>query len=345
MSTPLRTGILGCGGIANRHAQVLSGLPDIRLVAFCDQEASRAKEFALKYTGGHAACYNDYREMLDRSALDLLYICLPPFAHGDEVADAARRGIHVFIEKPIALESNHAWHMVAAAEAAGIKSQVGFMYRFGEAVCTLKQAITEGTAGPAALMVATYYCNALHAPWWREKSKSGGQTVEQIIHLFDLARYLLGEPRTVYARQANLFHRDVPGYTVEDVSCTTITFASGALASISATNNAIPGRWLARFDAVTRNLTAFFSDINRAVLVQTDKPGNPEVTIDSGRDVFREEALDLIRAIREDRPTRTPLREGALSLDLVLAAQHSALEQREVTLTGPVAPVSGVAAR
>ncbi len=345
MSTPLRTGMLGCGGIANRHAQVLSGLPDIRLVAFCDQEASRAREFAIKYAGGQAACYDDYRQMLDRSGLDLLYICLPPFAHGNEVADAAGRGIHVFIEKPIALESSHAWQMVAAAEAAGIKSQVGFMYRFGEAVDALKQAIAEGTAGPAALMVATYYCNALHAPWWREKSKSGGQIVEQIIHLFDLARYLLGEPRTVYARQDNLFHRDVPGYTVEDVSCTTITFASGALASISATNNAIPGRWLARFDVVTRNLTAFFSDINRAVFVHTDRPGNPEETIDSNRDVFREEALDLIRAILEDRPTRTPLREGALSLDLVLAAEHSAREGREIVLSGSAGPVRDVAAR
>lgn len=334
MSRPLRTGMLGCGGIASRHAQVLAGLPDIRLVAFCDQEPSRAQEFSRKYAGGQAACYDDYHQMLDSSGLDLLYICLPPFAHGNEVADAARRGIHVFIEKPIALESSHAWQMVAAAEAAGIKSQVGFMYRFGEAVEALKGAMTGGTAGPAALLVATYYCNALHAPWWREKSKSGGQVVEQIIHLFDLARYLLGEPRTVYARQDNLFHRDVPSYTVEDVSCTTITFASGALASISATNNAIPGRWLARFDVVTRNLTAFFSDINHAALVQTDRPENPEVTINSDRDVFREEALDLIRAIREDRPTRTPLREGALSLDLVLAAQHSAEEGREIVLSG-----------
>ncbi|MDI7277056.1 MAG: Gfo/Idh/MocA family oxidoreductase [Anaerolineae bacterium] len=332
MAAPLRAGILGCGGIANRHAQVLAGLPEVTLVAFCDQERTRAEDYSVKYAQGQAAAYQDYREMFDDAGLDLVYICLPPYAHAAEVAEAARRGVHVFIEKPIALDSQQAWRMVEAAESAGIRSQVGFMYRFGEAVERLKQAMEQGTAGPPALMVGTYYCNHLHAPWWRDGSKSGGQVVEQIIHLFDLARYLLGEPRTVYARLANLFHRDVPGYTAEDVSGTIISFDSGALATIAATNNAIPGQWLCRFDVVARHLTAFFSDVNRAVLVRTDQPGDPGETIASEKDVFLAESLDLIRAIRQGRPTRTPLREGALSLDLVLAAAYSAREGREVAL-------------
>jgi predicted dehydrogenase len=71
-----------------------------------------------------------------------------------------------------------------------------------------------------------------------------GQVVEQAIHTYDICRYLLGKPTSVYCRQANLFHRDVPGYTNEDVSSTVITFENGALASMVATNNAIPNKWL-----------------------------------------------------------------------------------------------------
>ena len=61
-------------------------------------------------------------------------ICLPPYGHSDEVEAAAARGVHLLMEKPIALTSEHAWRMVETSEKAGIKTQVGFMFRFGEAV-------------------------------------------------------------------------------------------------------------------------------------------------------------------------------------------------------------------
>src|ERR1043166_4439779 len=66
--------------------------------------------------------------------------------------------------------------------------------------------------GAPGLMLGKYFCNSLHSPWWRDKAKSGGQIVEQIIHTFDIIRYLLGEPESVFARTANLFHKEVPDY-------------------------------------------------------------------------------------------------------------------------------------
>lgn len=332
MAAPLRTGLLGCGGIAQRHAQILAGLEDINLAALCDEDRTRADGFNARFAAGRAHVYQDWHDMFDHEGLDLVYICLPPFAHTDEVMQAAQRGMHIFIEKPIALDSVQAWAMVQAVEAAGCKSQVGFMNRFGEATEYLKRAMATGQAGPASLMVGKYYCNHLHALWWRDRSKSGGQVVEQIIHIFDLARYMLGQPRAVYARMGNLFHQDVPGYTVEDVSATIISFENGALATIAATNTAIPGKWLSEFDIVTRNITASFTDANHATLVCTDRPGDTRLGISSEKDIYLAETLDLIGAIREGRPTRTPMREGALSLDLVLAAAHSAREGREVAL-------------
>jgi len=64
--------------------------------------------------------------------------------------------------------------MVGAAESAKIKTQVGFMFRFGAAVTELKSLIESGKAGEVGLMSARYFCNSLHANWWRMRDKSGG---------------------------------------------------------------------------------------------------------------------------------------------------------------------------
>jgi predicted dehydrogenase len=329
----LRTGILGCGTFAHRHAQNLVSLRDeIDLAAFCDRHEPKARDFSEQYSGGRAAVFTDQAELFERAALDLLVICLPPYGHGDEVEQAASRGIHVLMEKPIALTSEHAWRMVRTAEDAGIKTQVGFMFRFGEAVEYLKSALVSGEAGPAGLMTARYFCNSLHTAWWRKREMSGGQIVEQLIHLLDLQRYLLGTPVSVFSRQANLFHGDVADYTIEDVSATVVGFQSGALGVLSATNGAIPNRWVSDYRVVTQRLTAEFINANQATFHFTALPGTPSHVIAGERNIHLHELLDLLGAIRTGGQTRTPLREGALSLDLALAARRSAEEQREIRL-------------
>lgn len=328
----LRAAILGCGDFAHKHAQIAGRLPDdIELVAFSDRNLHKAESFAAQY-GREARAFSDHHQMMDSVDLDLLIVVLPPYGHTDEVAQAAERGIHLLIEKPIALTSQQAWEMVAVAEAAGIKSQVGFMYRFGAAVEALRARLDDGSAGPVGLISARYFCNSLHASWWRDRSRSGGQLLEQVIHLFDLLRVLGGEVESVYSRQDNLFHRDVPGYTVEDVSATVAGFASGALGVVYATNNAVPGRWINDYRIVTQRLTAEFGDANHAVFTLTGGETVETVTIASDRDIRQRQLEDLLQAIRDDGETRTPLREGAKSLELVLAATRAAEERCEVLL-------------
>jgi predicted dehydrogenase len=261
--------------------------------------------------------------MFQSQPLDLVVICLPPFAHSDEVDHAAQRGVHVLIEKPIALSSQLAWHMVDVSEKAGIQTQVGFMYRFGAAVESLKEMIATGEAGQVGLMSARYFCNALHAAWWREREKSGGQLVEQVIHMVDLMRYLMGNPQTVFSLQNNLFHREVSDYSVEDVSGTLVGFENGGIGVIYATNGAIPGKWINDYRLVARHLTAEFSDANHATFTFTSGSDLKMHTIASEQDYYRLELLDLYRAIESGGVTRTPMREGALSLDLALAATRS----------------------
>jgi len=330
---PLRTAILGCGGFANVHAKNLIALPDqIEFAAFCDHHEENAREFSATYNHGKGAIFTEFQEMFEKAELDLVVINLPPFAHTDEVELAARHGVHILMEKPIALSSEHAWRMVEAAEQAGIKTQVGFMFRFGEAIERLKELISSGEVGPVGLMSARYFCNSLHAPWWRDRSKSGGQLVEQVIHMVDLMRYLMGEAVSVYSRQENIFHRDVPDYTVEDVSATVFGFPGGAMGVIYATNGAIPGKWINDYRLVTQKLTAEFNNANNAVFHFTAESPVRTQTISSEKNVHLAELQDLLAAIRTDGETRTPLREGAKSLDIALAATRSAETHQEIAL-------------
>lgn len=329
---PLRVGILGCGDFANKHAQIILDLKDeAQLVAFCDRNDWKAQAFEQKYAPG-ASVFTDHHALLEQARLDMLIVALPPYGHTDEVQRAADAGVHILIEKPIALASEQAWQMVEAVEQAGIKSQVGFMFRFGEAVERFKAMQAAGQTGAIGLMTARYFCNALHAAWWRMRDKSGGQVVEQVIHMFDLLRYLVGDPVSVYSRQENLFHRDVPDYTIEDVSATVVGFDHGGLGVIYATNNAIPGKWINDYRVVAHHLVADFQNANNATFTRTNQPDNPVITVESAKDFRRSLTLDLINAIRGGGETRTPMREGAKSLDLVLAARRSAETRTEVAL-------------
>jgi predicted dehydrogenase len=334
MSQPLRTAILGCGGFAHRHAHTLQLLKDdFEMVAFCNRTIEKAETFSEKYTNGQAPVFADHHEMFDQVPLDLVVISLPPYAHSDQVEIAANKGIHVFIEKPIALTSEQGWRMVHAAEKAGIVTQVGFMFRFGEAIEHLKEMINSGEAGPVGLMSARYFCNSLHSPWWRKRELSGGQLVEQVIHMVDLMRFLMGDAVTAYSRQQNIFHQDIDDYTVEDVSATIFTFPNGGLGVIYATNGAIPNRWINDYRVVSRNLTVEFIDANHATFHHTAEPDREPEVIASDHDIYLLEMQDFLTAIRTGQKTRVPLREGAKSLDLALAATRSSQIGDEVLVS------------
>ena len=141
---PLRVGILGCGDFANRHAQIILDLKEeAQLVAFCDRNEWKARAFEQKYALG-AAVLTDHHKLFDRARLDMVIVALPPYGHSDEVQRAAECGVHILMEKPIALTSEAAWGMVEAVQKAGIKSQVGFMFRFGEAIERFKTMQSTG---------------------------------------------------------------------------------------------------------------------------------------------------------------------------------------------------------
>lgn len=329
--TALRTAILGCGRFARRHAACLASLSEVQLVGFCDTSLDQAEVFNQTYAGGQARVFVDYEQMFAGLGLDLVYICLPPYAHDREVELACRHGVHFLIEKPIALTLELADSMAAHVHASGVKSQVGFMYRHGAATLRLKERVAHSSQ--CGFMVGRYACNSLHRSWWRDRRKSGGQLTEQVIHMLDLARFFLGEPVHVFSAQDNLFHRGVEDYSSEDVSATIIRFEAGGLAVIAATNGAIPNRWDYDWRLMLPGLTADFADANHAVFHDTSQAEPTAETVAADRDLYLAETLDLLAAIRDDRPAAVPIDEGVLTLRLALAANEAAERNMPITLS------------
>jgi predicted dehydrogenase len=319
----LRVGILGCGGIAARHAAAVKAQPEtLTLAGWCGRDAARAAEFAAHHGGQGFATLD---AMID-VGIDILVVTIPPFARAGEAELAAFRGVHLLVEKPIALDLAQAETMAAAVEAAGVRAAIGFMYRFGDAVRAWKAAET----GAVALYAGEFHCNALHAAWWREEAKSGGQIVEQVLHQIDLIRHLMGGPDTVYARRANLFHPVTPGYDVEDVSAIVFGWDDGRIATLNASNIATPGLWAKRWSVYAERLTGRFTDWNVAEFASTE---TGETTTAAGTtDPFAAQLADLAAAIREGREPLVPLREGVGALRLALAARRSADQRRELEL-------------
>ncbi len=322
----LRVGILGTGGIGTRHADAIAKVPSLELVACCGRDTQRVEDFARPRG---ASAYTDFSQMLASEGLDLLVVALPPFAHDGQVEQAARAGVNLLVEKPIALDLIRAQSMV---EAAGdVLAACGFMYRFGRAVARWDELRSDGKTGRIAHFSGSFHSNALHAPWWRDRTKSGGQMVEQLIHIVDLARSNLGMPRSVFASATRFGHAEVPDYSAEDISAMILTYDNGAIATLHASNLSVPGRWAKSWKIVGERMTGQFSDWNKGEITPIDPIVSPEI-ITATVDPFVAQLDDLTGAITNGRPPRVPLRDGAESLRIVLAARQSADEKREIFL-------------
>ncbi len=226
---PLQIGFIGAGGIASRHVGDLLGFADVKVVAFADPMLERAEAQAQR-SGGRA--YRDYREMLEREKLDALYICVPPFAHGEAEMAAIERGLPFFVEKPLAVDWVTAERINSAVQAKGLVTAVGYHWRYLD---TTEQAQELLAANPPRLALGYWLDSTPPPAWWRHEAESGGQMVEQTTHIFDLARLLMGEPTDVYAVGATKPRAAYPDLDVADVSIATLHFASGAIGSLAST--------------------------------------------------------------------------------------------------------------
>jgi len=320
----LNVGILGAGNMGTMHARNLSKLKEVDIVAVCSKPLLTAKKLIKQINRESIPVYDDFNIMLEEAQMDALYICLPPFAHEEQLEKAANKGINIFIEKPIAQNISQAKSMYDAVNKANIKSQVGYHYRFSNPVQKLKNMIENGAAGKPTLFQGRYFCNSLHTEWWRDIKLSGGQIFEQIIHLYDQALYLFGDVETVSAYKDNLCHQNVEGYTAEDTSLSIIRFKSGALGSIAGSNCAVPNVWEAYFTVVCENVTVKFFTPNKAEFIYTNQKEVEKEIVEATENLYFLETKNFINSVLDKEKTVSPIRDGYKGVVLVSCVVESA---------------------
>ena len=329
----LRIGVLGTGGIADQHARSLMKLPGVRFVGLCNRNIEKARQFNQKF-GGTAQCFDDFDRMLKSVEMDALYVCLPPGSHSGQTEAAAARGIHLFLEKPIALTLERGESIAKAAKKAGVKCQIGHHLRHADPVRKLKAMIEDGSAGKPLFMQGRWFCNALHPQWWQDPNVGGGQLVEQAIHVYDLARHFLGDAEVVSGFTANLAHGRFPQYQVDDTSASTIRFRNGAIASLCASNCAEPCTWAATCSILCEKVMVEMKAPERATFIYHGGKVSEEVWKEK-LEIRREEVVNqtncydeinrnFVAAIRDGEPLRSGIEDGIDGLRLVLAAAASA---------------------
>ena len=330
MVKSLSIGILGAGFMGQTHGTRLINQEGVTVSAICDANPEAGKSLQQKL-GGTAELFVEFDRMLKKAALDVLYVCIPPFAHLGQVEKAAKQGIHIFIEKPVAINLERAESMVHAIDQAGVVSQVGYHNRFRKGLDEFHKLLISGVSGRPTLFQGRYWCNMLGGSWWRSKTGSNGQVFEQVIHIYDLAMYLLGEPVSVCAFMGNLSHQNIPDYTIEDTSAAIIRFKSGSIASIVGSNNAMPQNYIGDYRVVCEKAVLDYHATGQewvtpdtSTIYQYEGETFHRQDYLEDRDVYLEETLEFFAAIRGECMTRSPISVGLAGVRLVSAVLESA---------------------
>lgn len=141
----LRIGIVGCGKIADGHAEVVKHLEGAELAAVCDREPLLAEQLAVRY--GVPAWYGDMGEMLARERLDVVHITTPPAVHLPLTRQCVAAGAHVFLEKPLALTAPEAKQLIDAVVAGGKQMTINYWPNFDPPAMEFKRILAQGAIG------------------------------------------------------------------------------------------------------------------------------------------------------------------------------------------------------
>jgi UDP-N-acetyl-2-amino-2-deoxyglucuronate dehydrogenase len=228
--------LLGCGRIAQRHAEHINNFGE--LVAVCDVNIESANKIGQLY---NTNVYNNIDDLLDAKIdIDVISICTPNGLHAEHSIKCLKKGYHVLCEKPLAINSIDAGEMIKAAESSNKRLFAIKQNRFNPPVVAIKKAIENGKFGKIFNVHlncywnrgSDYYLNS----WKGTKLLDGGTLFTQFSHFIDLLYWLIGDIKNVESYISNYLHKDIIEF--EDTGVVIIQFHNGAIGSINYTVNA-----------------------------------------------------------------------------------------------------------
>ena len=342
MERKIGFGIIGCGVIADFHANALFGLSeDAVLVGVADARLPAAERFAREK---QVRAFASVDELLACPKIDVVTICVPSGLHAELAIKAANAGKHIIVEKPMAITKEQLDAMEEACERNGVMLSSVAQSRFTSGVRKAKQAIEEGYLGK--LVCADVYMKFnrsqeyYNTGGWRgtKAMDGGGALMNQGIHGVDLLLYLAGDVKSVYAVSKTLARQ----IEVEDTLSAVLEFKSGATGVIQATTSVYPG-YPRRLELNGDKGTIVLEEGNLirwdmedttlpAVTLKSNVRSSASAPTDFSADNHTKQFKDVIQALRGGTKPLVDLREGRRAVDLILAIYQSAEERRVIEL-------------
>lgn len=226
----MKIAIVGCGGIAKVHAGSIDQAQH-QIVAFADIKKERAEAYSKEFTGGAAAVYGSFEEMLEKESFDVLHICTPHYLHVPMAIAGLKKGVHVFMEKPPAISRAQFEELKAAAAGSGRQLGICFQNRYNQSVQKALALVRSGECGPIKSARAfvtwsrgeAYYTES----GWRGAlaTEGGGALINQSIHTLDLMTLFMGPAQ---ASEATISNHHLKGVIeVEDTMEAFIRYEKG----------------------------------------------------------------------------------------------------------------------
>jgi predicted dehydrogenase len=330
-----RMGIIGCGWAGERHAaalRTLTGRAELCAVADSDavRVAARARAWQVPFWT------SDYRDLLLRSDLDAVSICLPHSLHAPVAIDAMRAQCHALVEKPLATSLDEVDAMRAAATAAGVCLMVAENVRFTTAYIKAAEMIHAGTLGDVFL-VRIAREHEMHTylrqrPWFLSE-ETGGILASGGIHDLDLLRMLAGEIEHIYALPGR---KVLPEMVADDTSVALIGLRNGA-ASVIAESFSLKTPAPGVYASVHGSRGSLWFSEERVQLYDAPHDGQPELLQEitfAAQDTFQTEIAHFLDCLEQQCEPLTNTREARRTLAAVLAGYESMKHGTRVYLPG-----------
>lgn len=233
--TKLRFAIIGCGRIAQRHAEQINRFG--QLVAVCDIISGKADALAEKYNA--KVYYTTASLLLVRQAIDVVVVCTPNGLHSILSIDALNAGFHVLCEKPMAISTADCRRMIAASEKNKKQLFIVKQNRFNPPVQAVKELLQQNKFGKIYSVQLNCYWNRnddyYKDSWKGTKELDGGTLFTQFSHFIDLLYWYFGDVKNIQATLSNIAHKNIIEF--EDTGVVNIEFKNGVIGGINYTVN------------------------------------------------------------------------------------------------------------
>jgi inositol 2-dehydrogenase len=330
----LAIGLIGVGRLGRVYARDLAGrIAETRLVAVADPVGTLAQEVAAEFDVPRH--YTDPQALIDDAAVEAIVIVSPTDTHRQLVIAAAQRGKPTFCEKPPALSLDEIAAMKEAIAKSGIFFQMGFMRRFDSGYAAAKKQIEGGRIGMPLVFKSTSRDPFRPSLEYANPKSSGGMLIDMGIHDFDLARWFMGDVKTVATIGATIAYPELMTVGDIDNAVASLTFTSGKIGVVDLSRSGIYG-----YDIATEILglegTLKIGYLRETPVMVLTKNSVAHDTVpyfmERFRDAYTTQLQNFAQNVLQDRPAPITIDDGLEALRIGVAATRAHETQKPVAV-------------